>query len=48
MVSTVAFLIAVGYGGRRPGTTRFSRGEAAALFVYAALLIAFVTDVLSG
>ena len=47
-MSIVAFLIAVGYGGRPPGSTRFSRGEVAALIVYAALVIAFVADVLSG
>jgi hypothetical protein len=35
-------------GGRPRGSSRVSRGEAAGLVVYVALLIAFVIDVLSG
>jgi hypothetical protein len=48
MTLTVAFLMAVGYGGRPPSNTRFSRKEAAGLVVYVTLLIAFVAMVLSG
>lgn len=48
MSLTIAFLVAVGYGGRSPSDSRFSRTEATGLVVYIALLIAFVTEVLIG
>lgn len=48
MSMTIAFLMAVGYGGSPPIKTGFGRTEAAGLVVYIVLLIAFVTELLSG
>ena len=39
MTLTLAFLMAVGYGGQPPRITRFKRSEVAGLVVYVALLI---------